>query len=150
MDIIIRNAKIADIPEIKAIEDQSFTDPWHREGFESALNAAGEIFLAAVSEGNVIGFIAGNDNGDHGYIEKVAVSPRHRRMGAAGLLLREFEGRLNEECGFMVLEVRQSNEAAVLAYEKHGFEKIGVRKKFYSDPIENGVIMQKNLERQSV
>ena len=42
-----------------------------------------------------------------------------------------------------VLEVRESNSAAIALYESLGFAKAGVRRNFYDDPCENAVIMTK-------
>ncbi|MGN1119506.1 MAG: GNAT family N-acetyltransferase, partial [Oscillospiraceae bacterium] len=42
-----------------------------------------------------------------------------------------------------VLEVRESNEKAISLYKKLGFENAGMRKNFYSKPVENGIIMIK-------
>ena len=64
----------------------------------------------------------------------------YRRLGIArALLARSFENDMD----FITLEVRQSNFAAIALYEKSGFENIGVRPHFYSDPDENAVIMTK-------
>ena len=51
------------------------------------------------------------------------------------------EGAFSRKCEFISLEVRKSNSAAVSLYEKLGYEKVGERKKFYTDPQEDAVIM---------
>ena len=45
----------------------------------------------------------------------------------------------------LTLEVRCSNTPAVKLYEKHGFKKIGTRRRFYHDPEEDALIMTKKL-----
>ena len=47
------------------------------------------------------------------------------------------------------LEVRESNTAAVNLYTIYGFENIAVRKDYYFDPIENAVIMQRPIAKNS-
>ena len=42
---------------------------------------------------------------------------------------------------FISLEVRPSNKSAVGLYEKYGFERVGLRRGFYSSPKEDGLIM---------
>ena len=41
------------------------------------------------------------------------------------------------------LEVREGNKSAIGLYEKLGFESAGIRKNFYSNPVENALIMWK-------
>ena len=43
------------------------------------------------------------------------------------------------------LEVRESNEAASQFYLKNGFEEYGRRAKYYKDPIEDAVLMFKDI-----
>ena len=43
------------------------------------------------------------------------------------------------------LEVRESNAAAIAMYEQFGFIKISTRKKYYDSPVEDGLVMQKQL-----
>jgi ribosomal-protein-alanine N-acetyltransferase len=43
----------------------------------------------------------------------------------------------------LTLEVRQSNATAISLYEKHGFINDGIRKNYYSQPTEDGLIMWK-------
>ena len=44
------------------------------------------------------------------------------------------------------LEVRESNMPAQKLYEKHGFVKTGERKNYYKNPIENAILMSKNMK----
>jgi ribosomal-protein-alanine N-acetyltransferase len=50
--------------------------------------------------------------------------------------------RLKEEdCRFIFLEVRASNGEAKKIYESLGFTTLGVRKSYYSSPVEDAVVM---------
>ena len=42
---------------------------------------------------------------------------------------------------FITLEVRKSNLPAIKLYEKAGFENMGIRPRFYTEPEEDAVIM---------
>ena len=44
------------------------------------------------------------------------------------------------------LEVRESNISARSLYSKFGYNEIGIRKKYYAAPIEDAILMQKNLD----
>jgi ribosomal-protein-alanine N-acetyltransferase len=44
------------------------------------------------------------------------------------------------------LEVRSSNERALRLYRRSGFEETGRRTGYYSDPVEDAVLMSRRLE----
>ena len=44
-----------------------------------------------------------------------------------------------------MLDVRESNQAARKFYEQYGFKKDGIRKSFYERPIEDAVLMSKQI-----
>ena len=45
-----------------------------------------------------------------------------------------------------LLEVRWSNVPAIRLYENEGFIKEGIRKSYYSNPVEDAIIMIKELQ----
>ena len=47
---------------------------------------------------------------------------------------------------FLTLEVRKSNAAAIALYEKHGFQRAGLRPGYYQHPREDAVIMTRKFE----
>jgi ribosomal-protein-alanine N-acetyltransferase len=69
----------------------------------------------------------------------LAVDPPARRKGVA---LRLLEHALKGQQGLYFLEVRESNTAAIALYESIGFQRVGVRKNYYSDPQEEGIVMR--------
>ena len=69
----------------------------------------------------------------------LAVDPRARRQGIASALLRE----MRRECpGQIFLEVRSSNTAARQLYQRLGFEVLGRRPVYYSNPPEDAIAMR--------
>jgi ribosomal-protein-alanine N-acetyltransferase len=56
--------------------------------------------------------------------------------------LEEFQSR---EVSRVFLEVRESNQAGIAFYAKHGFSKTGLRPAYYRDPAEAAVMMEKKL-----
>lgn len=79
-------------------------------------------------------------------IIQIAVKKDCSRTGVAtGLINEAFENCSKKSVNSVFLEVRVSNLAAVAFYEKNGFEKTGVRKNYYSAPIEDALIMHKKL-----
>ena len=49
----------------------------------------------------------------------------------------------------VLLEVRKSNASAIRFYEGFGFKVLGERKDYYSNPIEDAFVMEKNLYEQA-
>jgi [ribosomal protein S18]-alanine N-acetyltransferase len=136
------------IEEILAIEEQSFTNPWTREMYLAELENHGisNCLLAKDEAGRVVGFCSYWRVMDELHINNLAVLPSHRREGAATALLDAIvrEGRAAGAVR-ATLEVRRSNEPARLLYERFGFEVAGVRRGYYTKPVEDALILR--LER---
>ena len=99
-------------------------------------------YLAAYIEDTFVGHGGFTAVLDEGYITNIAVHPSHRRKGIAFMLTESLKSeaqRLN--LSFLTLEVRESNLAAIKLYEKSGFQVVGKRKSFYSDPKEDAILM---------
>ncbi len=72
-------------------------------------------------------------------ILNLAVDPAARRRGVARRLL---ENELNRDEATWFLEVRESNAAAIALYRSLGFRPVGVRKEYYNDTRESGIVMK--------
>ena len=76
----------------------------------------------------------------------IATIPAVRGRGIASLMLTELVATAREvSCPDVLLEVRQSNEAAQRLYTRHGFVPIGRRRRYYQAPPEDAVVMRLNL-----
>jgi ribosomal-protein-alanine N-acetyltransferase len=76
------------------------------------------------------------------HIVTVAVRERYRRLGIGErLVIAALELAMEAEQDVATLEVRASNHAAQLLYEKYGFARLGLRKRYYTDNNEDAVIM---------
>jgi ribosomal-protein-alanine N-acetyltransferase len=83
---------------------------------------------------------------DEMHINNLAVAPDARRAGAASALLTRV---LTEGAGLgarrATLEVRRSNDAAQHLYQRFGFTVAGVRVGYYSQPIEDALVLARDL-----
>jgi ribosomal-protein-alanine N-acetyltransferase len=99
-------------------------------------------FLARAGNGRIVGFCSFWRVLDELHINNLAVLPEFRREGIASALLTRV---LQEGAGLgarrATLEVRRSNEPARLLYERFGFSIAGVRHGYYSNPIEDALIL---------
>ena len=79
---------------------------------------------------------------DAGHIVTIAVRRELRRQGIGELLLTAaLEAALDAGQHEVTLEYRISNHAACALYEKYGFQRVGVRVRYYSDNNEDAVLM---------
>lgn len=124
------------------------SDGWSAESFKSEAEKENGIVLYAAENDEISGLICGFYAADEAEVTSVAVSPKHRRKGIAGQLMNAYLTTLPEITNSIFLEVRESNSPAICLYEKVGFEKISIRKNFYSFPDENAVVMQKILNKE--
>jgi len=75
------------------------------------------------------------------HIVTLAVRESQRRRGLGELLLiAAVEVALEHEQEVVTLEVRRSNEAALALYDKYGFSRAGIRRRYYEN-AEDAVIM---------
>ena len=76
----------------------------------------------------------------------IATIPVARGRGVASLMLTELVSTAQQAgCPDVLLEVRQSNEAAQRLYTGHGFVPIGRRRRYYQAPPEDAVVMRLTL-----
>lgn len=79
---------------------------------------------------------------DEAHVTTIAVAPEHRGRGLGELLLIAlFEEAHNRGAEWLTLEVRVSNSPAQALYEKYGFTRQGLRRRYYSDNGEDAYIM---------
>jgi ribosomal-protein-alanine N-acetyltransferase len=137
----VRVATVADIPAIVAIERSVYNAAhWPEAQYKSLLgpNLPGlrSVFLAEDTEA-IVAFLVAHRVADTWEIENLAVVQANQRRGIATLLL---DALLKSIAGSEVfLEVRESNLAARRFYEESGFAKIGRRKNYYRDPLEDAL-----------
>lgn len=118
---------------------------WSAESFRSEAVKENGYVLYIVQEESVIALLTGYSAVGEGDVTNVAVLPEYRRKGLAGQLIAEFERLLPVDAESIFLEVRESNAPAIALYEKCGFERLSVRKNFYSSPRENAIVMRKKF-----
>jgi ribosomal-protein-alanine N-acetyltransferase len=134
----------SEIDAILAIEEASFTNPWTREMYLAELQNEGVSFfyLARDGERRTIGFCSVWRVLDELHINNLAVLPAYRRAGIGLALLRH---ALDEGARMgarrATLEVRRSNDAARQLYERFGFSVVGVRHGYYSNPVEDALVL---------
>ena len=136
----------AEIDGILAVEQASFTNPWTREMYLAELENEGLSFLYVAKDASrrVIGFCSFWRVTDELHINNLAVEPAWRRVGlGSALLTRVLRAGAGLGALTATLEVRRSNEAAQQLYARFGFSVAGVRRDYYSSPVEDALILSK-------
>jgi ribosomal-protein-alanine N-acetyltransferase len=147
MQVAIRAFRATDAAAVtKILQDAPEAANWSGQGLGEAASWTGGVALVSEAEGVVSGFLIGRQVGDEAEILNLGVTPARRRRGEGGALLLaalyEFRSR---GVSRVFLEVRESNEAGVAFYSKHGFSKTGRRSGYYREPAEAAIMMEKKL-----
>jgi [ribosomal protein S18]-alanine N-acetyltransferase len=88
---------------------------------------------------------------DQIHINNLAIHPRYRGRGLGRqLLARVLDDAAALGAAHATLEVRRSNDAARRLYEGAGFRLAGVRTSYYTNPIEDALILSRTGGRVPV
>lgn len=144
--MIIVNMTQEHIPQIAKLEKECFSSPWSEKSLSEELDNSSSHFICALDGDELMGYIGVQEICGEAYITNIAVFSEYRGRGVGRTLLKNAcDGAEKRDCEFITLEVRKSNEAAISLYLSEGFEEAGIRKNFYSDPTEDGIIYTKNF-----
>ncbi|MBR6557419.1 MAG: ribosomal protein S18-alanine N-acetyltransferase [Clostridia bacterium] len=134
-----------ELTAVSRLESEIFTDAWSYDALLSSYdNPCSVFFRASDIDNNTVGYVVLYCMYEEAEILNVAVSPAVRRFGIATALIRAAIAageKLGAKAFF--LEVRESNLPAKSLYEKLGFVPIGIRKRYYSNPVENAIEMRR-------
>ena len=136
-----------DLDDVAALEAACFTNPWTREMLEREIRESGVARVYAVREqGALVAFCTCWLITDELHINTIAVDPARRRDGVASTLIRHvIEDAVREGAVRATLEVRASNEAARRLYARLGFGESAVRARYYSQPVEDAIVLWRDL-----
>jgi ribosomal-protein-alanine N-acetyltransferase len=141
-----RLASKEDLDGVLAIEEASFNNPTTREWYEGELKRPEVCFIYVLrTEGHpVAGFCAFWLVAEQAHINNLAVLPELRGRGLGTELLRAISDEARGlGASLLTLEVRESNVPARRLYERAGFYQDGVRKNYYTNPIEDALILSR-------
>ncbi|HEX9856552.1 MAG TPA: ribosomal protein S18-alanine N-acetyltransferase [Acidimicrobiia bacterium] len=137
----IRPMTTRDIPVVAALETKVYPQPWSIGVFNDELAQPNRRYLVAddAHEG-IVGYAGLLVVEEDAHITTVAVdtSARRHRIGTR-LMLALVDAAIEKGARHLTLEVRVSNAAARLLYERFGFAPVGMRKAYYVD--EDAVVM---------
>ena len=142
MEYVLMNE--SHVAQIAELENTCFSLPWSERSIRSELTNPLSLWIVAVEDGVVAGYVGSQTVLGESDMMNLAVHPDHRRLGVGRSLVCELIKQLKEQGSrLLVLEVRASNEPAVRLYEQLGFSRIGRRPNYYSNPKEDALILRK-------
>ena len=136
----VRKFEHADIDTVARML-QNVPDGWSRTALAESLENDSIKSFVLETDNTAVAF-ASFVVADDAELVFVVTDEVYKRKGYGKILLTESIKQLGLPC---VLEVRESNTPAIKLYEKLGFEFLGARKNFYSNPKENALIYKLDL-----
>jgi ribosomal-protein-alanine N-acetyltransferase len=138
-----------DVPLVGVLERVCFTAPWSDETFRSELRHNPRSFYYVVRPAEaaselppIMAYGGYWILGDEAHIVTLASHPDYRQQSLGEYVLLHLIDRARQAAvEAMTLEVRASNYPAQRLYEKWGFQTVGVRKRYYRDNGEDGLVM---------
>lgn len=127
----------ADLPRCAELERMLFPgeDPWSLAVFASELRAGHRYFGAYTPNGRLIGYaglsVAGRAPDLETSVHTIGVDPGWQGKGVGSALLRTLLAIADGLHAPVFLEVRTDNEPAIRMYERYGFVRLGLRKRYY-------------------
>jgi len=147
----VRNAIAADIPAMIELDRQSpeaahWSEPQYANLFNEETGSHRLVLvIERVDQSNegpqVTGFLVALYTAAECELENIVVATAARGKGIGTKLVKELFARVKQSGSESVLlEVRESNQPARALYEKLGFQQMGRRKSYYSNPFEDAVL----------
>jgi ribosomal-protein-alanine N-acetyltransferase len=136
------------LDDVLAIDRESFSRPWTRQMYEDDLrNPQSRIWVARRADGLAVAYCAVWVILDELHINNVAVSNGARRQGVATELVSFVLGNAAREGAVSaMLEVRRTNVAARRLYESVGFRQVGLRERYYEEPVDDALILRAEIQ----
>jgi len=146
MQVTMRELVEADIECVMGLENEIFGDPWPKNAFLEQLSDPKWGTLVAEATGEIVGYACYLTIDTEGHLTNMAVAKPYRRKSVAKQLLEAiFELVIGAGCEYILLEVRPSNAEAIAFYEKHEFSVLYRRPGYYNRPIEDALVMVRQL-----
>ncbi|MEC5216222.1 ribosomal-protein-alanine N-acetyltransferase [Actimicrobium sp. GrIS 1.19] len=141
--------EVADLPAVMAIEDDVYPHPWTRGNFLDSLKSGYQTWVLRDADGALLGYFLLMLSVDEAHLLNISVRGDLHGHGLGRYLLAKVIDVANENIlSSVLLEVRPTNRRALAVYERFGFIRIGVRKKYYpaaAGQREDAIVMRFSL-----
>ena len=117
--------------------------PWTASQVEEVLRSNVNSCALAEDESQLVGFLVWQETDFEAEVLQIAVLPSYQGQKIATALFDFLPA--NKE---IFLEVRESNKPALLFYKKEKFEEIARRKAYYHAPVEDAIVMKREIHER--
>ena len=140
------------LPSVIELEEACGLNSRGLEGYRKMLSNPQSILLVALAPVSpidpisLLGVFSGEVVVDELQIDNLAVAEQWRRRGVGRTLL-EFALSRASDLGARAatLEVRSANATALAFYEKDGFMRLGLRKRYYANPPDDALLLSREI-----
>lgn len=141
MNIQIQPMTQQDLKQIEQILTTDFDEFWTPSIFEKELNNPNSSYFVAKQKNQIVGFGGIWKAVDDIHITNLVTKKNMRNLGIAKQILDKLiQTAKQTKLASLTLEVNENNLPAIDLYEKFGFQKLGIRKKYYNNQ-DNAIIM---------
>ena len=142
----ISRMTISDLESIQYSLLSDFDDFWSFNVFKNELLNPNSKYIVAKLDNKIVGFAGIWKAVDDVHITNIVTAKKLRRQNIGSILLSNLIEMAKSEISItsITLEVNSTNIPAQKLYEKFGFKKVGIRKKYYNN-TDDAVIYTKNL-----
>lgn len=138
----IREMVPEDLAVVADLEKVCFSVPWSEILLQEALECPLDHIWVLEEEMQVVGYCDFRVIAGEGELMRIAVSPKAQGRGYGRKLMEHLEADARAcQAEEITLEVRASNESAIRLYKACGFQTEAVRKRYYTHPVEDALIM---------
>ncbi|MDE0775589.1 MAG: GNAT family N-acetyltransferase [Nocardioides sp.] len=145
---VVRSARPGDAAAIADLETANLgRDAWSAGLVEQGVSGELETvqYFVVDVDGVPAGYAAASIVADIAELQRIAVTPTHRRTGlAAALLAAVTDAARARRADRLLLEVREDNHGALAFYADQGFVEIDRRRRYYRDGA-TAVVMRRGL-----
>lgn len=144
MPPLVRQATLADLPAVLAIERASTTAAhWPESHYASAIGSPARLLLLAEASSEILGFVVAHTAVPEWELENIAVQPRARRRGVGRALMNALIDAAKAAGATEIRqEIRASNLPAQKLGQSCGFLQEGRRSGYYSQPVEDAMLFK--------
>lgn len=139
----LRRAGAGDSAALADLEAAASRHPWSVDQLRAEVERAPpDAVLVLEGRERILGYCAYRLVLDEMHLMNLAVRPEARGRGLGRFLLETALARAGREgARRALLEVRAGNDAARALYSDCGFVVLGRRKRYYSDPAEDALVL---------